>query len=212
MNNVSNIHAFNTIIGFILLLFSFSYMPMRIESLLVKRVDLIREKQVEEAAAEVLSMEHGLSREQMNDLNTEVTQANNEINQLINHSVSVNDSINALMNRTADEPHLLDTIRDLYNRGILADERMIDSLNPLFTEKSNQLMERIRSFNQKERDLKIVQANIRSKNTKLRYLSVFLSIHFGMLAVTFLSGFFFFVIGFKNWIRHNQHWQDSNVE
>jgi len=212
MNNVSNIHAFNTIIGFILLLFSISYMPMRIESLLVKRVDLIREREVEEAEAEVLSMEHGLSREQMSDLNTEVTQANNEINQLINHSASVNDSINAMMNRAANEPHLLDTIQDLYNRGILADERMIDSLSQLFTEKSNQLMERIRSFNQKDRDLKIVQANIRSKNAKLRYLSIFLSIHFGMLTVTFLSGFFFFVIGLKNWKRHNQHWQDSNVE
>jgi len=212
MNNVSNIHAFNTIIGFILLLFSISYMPMRIESLLVKRVDLIREREVEEAEAEVLSMEHGLSREQMSDLNTEVTQANNEINQMINHSASVNDSINAMMNRAANEPHLLDTIQDLYNRGILADERMIDSLSQLFTEKSNQLMERIRSFNQKDRDLKIVQANIRSKNAKLRYLSIFLSIHFGMLTVTFLSGFFFFVIGLKNWKRHNQHWQDSNVE
>lgn len=212
MNNVSNIHAFNTIIGFILLLFSISFMPMRIESLLVKRVDLIREKQVEEAAAEVLSMEHGLSREQMNDLNTEVTQANNEINQLMHHSASLNDSINALMNRAANEPYLLDTIQDLYNRGILTDERMIDSLNQLFTEKSNRLMERIRSFNQKDRDLKIVQANIRSKNVKLRYLAILLSVHFGMLTMTFLSGFFFFVIGFKNWKRHNQHWQDSNVE
>jgi len=212
MNNVSNIHAFNTIIGFILLLFSISYMPMRIESLLVKRIDLIREKEVEEAEAEVLSMEHGLSREQMNDLNTDVTQANNEINQLIHHSASVNDSINALMNRAANEPHLLDTIQDLYNRGILADERMIDSLSQLFTEKSNQLMERIRSFNQKDRDLKIVQANIRSKNAKLRYLAILLSVHFGMLTVTFLFGFFFFVIGLKNWKRHNQHWQDSNVE
>lgn len=212
MNNVSKIHAFNTIIGFILLLFSISYMPMRIESLLVKRIDLIREKEVEEAEAEVLSMEHGLSREQMNDLNTDVTQANNEINQLIHHSASVNDSINALMNRAANEPHLLDTIQDLYNRGILADERMIDSLSQLFTEKSNQLMERIRSFNQKDRDLKIVQANIRSKNAKLRYLAILLSVHFGMLTVTFLFGFFFFVIGLKNWKRHNQHWQDSNVE
>jgi len=212
MNNVSNIHAFNTIIGFILLLFSISYMPMRIESLLVKRIDLIREKEVEEAEAEVLSMEHGLSREQMNDLNTDVTQANNEINQLIHHSASVNDSINALMNRAANEPHLLDTIQDLYNRGILADERMIDSLSQLFTEKSNQLMERIRSFNQKDRDLKIVQANIRSKNAKLRYLAILLSVHFGMLTVTFLFGFFFFIIGLKNWKRHNQHWQDSNVE
>ncbi len=212
MNNVSNIHAFNTIIGFILLLFSISYMPMRIESLLVKRIDLIREKEVEEAEAEVLSMEHGLSREQMNDLNTDVTRANNEINQLIHHSASVNDSINALMNRAANEPHLLDTIQDLYNRGILADERMIDSLSQLFTEKSNQLMERIRSFNQKDRDLKIVQANIRSKNAKLRYFAILLSVHFGMLTVTFLFGFFFFVIGLKNWKRHNQHWQDSNVE
>ena len=212
MNNVSKIHAFNTIIGFILLLFSISYMPMRIESLLVKRIDLIREKEVEEAEAEVLSMEHGLSREQMNDLNTDVTQANNEINQLIHHSASVNDSINSLMNRAANEPHLLDTIQDLYNRGILADERMIDSLSQLFTEKSNQLMERIRSFNQKDRDLKIVQANIRSKNAKLRYLAILLSVHFGMLTVTFLFGFFFFVIGLKNWKRHNQHWQDSNVE
>jgi len=212
MNNVSNIHAFNTIIGFILLLFSISYMPMRIESLLVKRIDLIREKEVEEAEAEVLSMEHGLSREQMNDLNTDVTQANNEINQLIHHSASVNDSINALMNRAANEPHLLDTIQDLYNRGILADERMIDSLSQLFTEKSNQLMERIRSFNQKDRDLKIVQANIRSKNAKLRYFAILLSVHFGMLTVTFLFGFFFFVIGLKNWKRNNQHWQDSNVE
>lgn len=199
-------------IGFVLLLFSLSFMPMRIESLLVQRVNLIQQKEVAEAEAEVLSMEHGLSKGEMSELNTEVTQANNEINRLINHSTAVNDSINALMNRAANEPHLLDTIQDLYTRGILADERKIDSLNQLFTEKSNQLMERIRSFNQKDRDLKIVQAQIRSNGVKIRYLSLLLPIHFGILILTILSGFSLFVTGLKKWRRQNQRRQDLNIE
>ena len=212
MNIVLNRHPFNTLIGFILLLFSISYMPMRIESLLVKRVDLIQEKEAKEAEAEVLSMEHGLSKEQMNDLHTEVTQTNNEINRLINHSSTVNDSINALMNRAAKEPHLLDTIQYLYNHGIMADERKIDSLNQLFTEKSNRLMERIRSFNQKDQDLNILQSKIRSIQTKIGHLSILLPVHFGILTLTFLSGIFFFIMGLKKWKGEHQQWQDSGME
>ena len=212
MKNASTIYCSYTIMGFILLLFSLSIMPLRIESLLAKRIDLIREKETEEAEAEVLSMEHGLSREQMNDLNGEVTQANTEINRLINHSAVANDSINTLMNRAATEPHLLDTIQDIYNRVIMVDERKIDSLNQLFTEKSNLLMERIRSFSRKDRDLKIVQAHVRSAEAKIGHLSVLLPVHAGILALTLLFGLLFFLTGLKKWKRQHQQWQDSGME
>ncbi len=212
MKNVSTFYRSYTIIGFILLLFSISFMPLQIESLLAKRIDLIREKETEEAEAEVLSMEHGLSREQMNDLNDEVTQANTEINQLINHSAVANDSINTLMNRAATEPHLLDTIQDIYNRVIMADERKIDSLNRLFTEKSNLLMERIRSFSRKERDLKIVQAHVQSADAKIGHISIFLPVHVGILVLTVLFGLFFFLTGLNKGKRQHQQWQDSVTE
>ncbi len=205
MKNASTTYLSYTIIGFVLLLFSISIMPLRIESLLAKRVDLIQNKEIEEAEAEVISMEHGLSQEQMNDLNSEVNQVNTEINQLIDHSAAVNDSINTLMNRAASEPHLLDTIQDLYNREIMVDEKKIDSLNQCFTEKSNRLMEQIRSFNRKERDLTIVQANIRSVNTKLSYLSILLPVHVGTLVLTLLFGLLFFILGLKKLtIEHQQ--------
>lgn len=212
MKNLPNVTQFHSIIGFILLLFSISYMPIRIESLLVKRLDLIEEKEIEEAAAEVLSMEHSLSQEQMNDLNNDVTQTNNEITRLINHSAAVNDSINALMSRAPNEPHLLDTIQQLYNYSIIADERKIDSLNQLFTEKSTRLMEHIRSFNQKDRDLKIAHSTIRNRDDKIHCLSVLLSIHVGILVVTLLSGLYFFIIGLNKWSWQGIPGQDSGVE
>lgn len=212
MKNHTNIHPFQAITGLLLLLFSISYMPVRIESLLVQRIDLIQEKEAEEAMAEVLSMEHGLSREQMNELNAEVTQTNSEINRIINHSAAVNDSLNALMERAVNTPHLLDTIQELYNSGIMADEKKIDSLNQIFTEKSSRLMAKIQSFNLKDRDLKIAQSAIRNKQAKIRYVSILLPVYIGILTVTLLGGVSFLIIGLKRWSSQNKQGQDSGME
>ena len=212
MNNGSNIHRFISIIGFILLLFSLSFMPIRIETLLGRKVELMQEQEAEDAEAEFQTMEHTFIKEQMNELNNEVTQTNSQINLLIDHTASVNDSINNLMNMAVTEPHLLDTIQELFNSGILPDEMKIDSLNHLFTEKSNRLMEQIRSFYQKDRDLKIVRSGIRGKKLKIRYLSILIPVHVGILVLAFLSGFSLFLVGLKNWKRHNQGNRDSSIE
>ena len=136
MNNEINIYRFITIIGFILLLFSLSFLPLRIEKLLNERVDIIQEKESEEAMAQFQSEDHQLLKEQMNDLSRAVTQTNSQITLLIDHTSLINDSINMLLTRAVTEPHLLDTIQLFYNNGILIDEIKIDSLNHIFSERS----------------------------------------------------------------------------
>lgn len=212
MGNESNIHRFLSIIGFILLLFSLSFMPHRVEKLFVRKTILIQEQEEKEAISEFQNMEHTLLKEQMNELNVEVTETDNQINRLISHTASVNDSINGLMNRAANEPHLLDTIQELFNSGILTDELMIDSLNLIFKEKSNRLLESIRVFNQKDRDLKIIRSGVKGKVSQLRYISLLLLFHVGVMVVAFISGFSLLLVGLINWKKHNRNIHDSGIE
>ena len=199
MNNEINIYRFITIIGFILLLFSLSFLPLRIEKLLNERVDIIQEKESEEAIAQFQSEEHQLLKEQMNDLSRAVTQTNSQITLLIDHTSLINDSINMLLARAVTEPHLLDTIQLFYNKGILIDEIKIDSLNHIFRSRSNSLIEKIRVFNQKDRDLKIIQSGIRAKNQKYSYLSINILVQFAILGITFIGGIVLIIGGLKKW-------------
>ena len=212
MNSEINIYRVITIIGFILFLFSLSFIPLRIERLLIERVDIIHEKESEEALAQFQSEEHQLLKEQMNELNRIVSQTNNQITLLIDHTSLINDSINLLMTRAVNEPHLLDTIQALYSSGILTDEIKIDSLNRLFRDRSNSLIEQIRVFNQKDRDLKIIQSGIRGENRKNSYLSISLLVQFAVLGITFICGVVLFISGLKKWRLSLSKNQDSGIE
>jgi len=187
-------------------------MPLRVEKLLVRKTILIQEQEEKEAISEFQNMGHTLLKEQMNELNVEVTGINNQINRLILHTASVNDSINGLMTRAVNEPHLLDTIQELYNSGILTDELKIDSLNLIFKEKSNRLLKQIRVFNQEDRDLKIIQSGVKGKARQLRYFSFWFLFHVGVMVVAFISGFLLLLAGLKNWKKYNRSIRDSSIE
>lgn len=199
MMNNPNVYRSITIAGILFIFFSISYVPVRIESLLEKSTDTSRKKEELIAEEKMESMEYDLLRQQMNELNQTVNEINIQINSFINHTGILNDSINSLMTRSVSKPELLDTIQDIYNNGILAEERKIDSLNQFFSEKSNELIHQIRVFNTKDRDLKILHAGIQAASLKHKYASVFIIAQFVIFILTFFFGIFLFIRGLKKW-------------
>ena len=199
MNNGQTFCRFVAFIGILIFLFSISFMPLRIETLLDKRAELIRYKEEQEAETELQSMDHDLLKDQMEELNLEVRNTSNQINALINHTAQLNDSINRLMERAVNQPDLLDTIQKLYDDEIVKDELQIDSLNRLFHDKSNALIEQIRSFNRKDRDLKILKSVTKEKSIKSKYISVLIPLHLGIFIFTFVSGLYLFIWGLRKW-------------
>jgi hypothetical protein len=199
MNNASNSFRLIIVFGFILVLLGLFYLPYRIEKILIHRAELVNELEIYEANGRFQLEDHQLIKKQMNELNDIVSRINDQITGLINHTAFLNDSINQLMTRVVNEPRLLDTIQDLYTSGILADEIKIDSLNLLFEERSNRLIGKIKTFNEKDRDLKITQSGVRSKEFKIRYIKMSLLVHLAVWVIALLGGGIMFINGFIRW-------------
>ncbi|UCG27535.1 MAG: hypothetical protein JSV24_11265 [Bacteroidales bacterium] len=199
MNNGPVLYRFIALTGFLFFMFSISFMPLRIESLLNKNAELIRLREEQEAEAELQTMDHDLLKDQMEELNLEVSNTSNQISERISHTAQLNDSINRLMERAVNEPYLLDTIEQIYNDGIMSDEIQIDSLNTIFRDKSNALIEQIRLYNRKDRDLKILHAVMKEKSVRSGYLSVLIPAHLGIFILTFVSGLYLFIRGIRKW-------------
>ena len=79
MSNETSMYRSITVIGFILLLFSISFIPVRIERLAEKRIDVMFEKETEEAIEHFQAEEHRLLKEQMSGLSEVVTKTNTQI-------------------------------------------------------------------------------------------------------------------------------------
>ena len=212
MNNGLTFCRFVAFTGILLFLFSISLMPLRIETLLDKKVELVRYKEEQEAETELQAMDHDLLKDQMEEMNLQVRNTSNQINALINHTAQLNDSINRLMERAVNQPDLLDTIQKLYDDGIVRDEFQIDSLNRLFHDKSNALIEQIRLYNRKDRDLKILQSVTKEKRIKSKYISVLIPVHLGIFIFTFVSGLYLFIWGLRKWRKGYLVNSDGDME
>lgn len=212
MNNGLTFCRFVAFTGILLFLFSISFMPLRIETLLDKKAELVRHKEEQEAETELQAMDHDLLKDQMEEMNLQVRNTSNQINALINHTAQLNDSINRLMERVVNQPDLLDTIQKLYDDGIVRDEFQIDSLNRLFHDKSNALIEQIRLYNRKDRDLKILQSVTKEKRIKSKYISVLIPAHLGIFIFTFVSGLYLFIWGLRKWRKGYLANSDGDME
>jgi len=210
MNNlIKSYPGFIALCGLILFLFGISFIPLKIGKLLE---DFILTGTKEEQLAEEInfqSIEYDLLNREMNDLNAIVNNTSREINLLILRSGAINDTINKLIEKSRNDRSLLDTIQNLYNHDILSIEIQIDSLNMIFKEKSNELFQQVKTFNIKDRDLKIIQAKHKGEEKLILLRKVFFLIFSFFFIVCFFSGVFLFIYGVKKW---RSEYQESKIQ
>lgn len=146
--------------GLVILFFSLGFFTIRLEFSL-KKQGVFQEKykvlQVKHEALKTRSMQE---KQETQGLNREVDNLANQISSLIYQGNALNDSLNHWFSLGPEVVLTLQDSLQVIQAGLEQNEHQIDSLNQLFTEKSDVLLEKMENLNKQDLKLKLEQVRL----------------------------------------------------
>jgi len=182
--------------GILLLLFSMTYLPYKLEQLSTSYFDRLTEKSKILAKEQFQTIQHDLINKEVENLSLDVDGLNRQLNNAITESNETNAAMSNLLIEAQGKTQLLDSVRTMYDSEILVHEKNVDSLNSLFREKSNLLIDKMKMFNKSDLEFKLIrsESKYQSKFILSRLILLFAYILFFLFCFT--NGIILFYKGF----------------
>lgn len=202
-NKVKNQGLF-VLSGLIFILFSLSFLSLRIEKNLTHV--LKTEKKHLQAKVEISNVQETInrSRQKIDELNSEVNQIAEQINVLIVNANEINDTIVSFMSQSLANQQTLDSLKFM-EKAIAQNEHSIDSLSFVFKNKSDNLLSLMNEFNNTEFESKLIQNNGQALQKDLHWSKIILLVYFSLSVLGLLLGGFMLFWGLKNNTKSEEH-------
>jgi|GEM_PF-1091723 len=138
-------------------------------------------------------------------VNEQVVQSNNELNALIRKSNEINNRISELLEGALSSPALRDSIDSLYQYQVNRIEPSIDSVNTVFNEKTDLLVEQLTEIRQLEQEIHIHEAAILMYEHRLFALHILGGFLLFTTLAGLLAGGILWIGSLRKWRRHINH-------
>ncbi|MGC9470401.1 MAG: hypothetical protein ACP5D1_02535 [Bacteroidales bacterium] len=198
-------HSVRQRAGFLLLILSWFLLLTGSFFLPQKYFQLEYQSKVREEESGTVSREIRNLQDEAQIINEQVIQSNNELNALIRKSNEINNRVSELLEGALSSPSLRDSIDSLYQFQVNRIEPSIDSVNNVFNEKTDLLVEQLTEIRQLKQEIHIHEAAIlmyKHHLFALRILGGFLL--FTTLA-GLLTGAILWIGSLRKWGRHINH-------
>ena len=197
MNIKTNNQVLFVLSGLIFILFSLSFLSLRIEDNWTHILKLEKKHLQTELEISYAQERTNRHRQEIDELNSEVNQVAEQINILIFDANEINDTIVDFMNQSLANMETLDSLK-LMQEAIAQNEQSVDSLSFVFKNKSDNLISLMNEFNKKEFDSKLKQNNGHALQKELLWSKIIVLIYFSFAVLGLILGGFMLILGFKN--------------
>jgi len=184
------------LVGLVLILFSLSFFTIRFErgfDNLQQAQSAFHEKKIRYDYA---GQNSGFMKREINDLNADVNQLASRISQLVIQGNNVNDTIIQIIETAETSSATLDTLETLQYAMALS-EKEVDSLNLLFEEKSDQLIDLMDQYESSEMNMNLIKSEIQIFSERIWFIKLFLLIYLFFMTLGLVTGVFFLIQGLK---------------
>ena len=190
--------------GLIFILFSLSFLSIRIEQKLTHVLKI--EKKHLQTKLEISHAQESInrSRQRIDELNSEVNNVAEQINILIFDANEINDTIVRFMNQSLANLETLDSLK-LLEEVILQNEQLVDSLSFVFKNKSDNLLNLMNEFNKKDFESKLKQNNGYALQKELGWSKIIILVYFSFFVFGVVFGTFMLIRGLKNNTKSENH-------
>ncbi len=190
--------------GLIFILFSLSFLSIRIEQKLTHVLKIEKKHlQIEleiSHAQEIINR----TRQRIDELNSEVNQVAEQINILIFDANEINDTIVRFMNQSLANQETLDSLK-IMEEAIAQNEQSVDSLSFVFENKSTNSLSLMNEFNNEEFELKLKQNKDYVLQKELRWFKIIVLVYFSLSVLCLILGGFMLIRGLKNNTKSESH-------
>lgn len=197
MNNKSSNQGLLVFSGLIFILFSLSFLSLRIEKKWTHT--LKTEKKHLRTELEISSVQEttNSTRQRIDELNSEVNHVADQISILIFDANEINDTIVLFMSQAIANQEALDSLKQM-EEIIIRKEQLIDSLSLVFENKSGNLLNLMNKFNKNELELDLLQNEGYALQKDLWWSYIFVFVYLFFSALGLLLGGFMLIRGLKN--------------
>lgn len=197
MHNKINNQGLFVLSGLIFILFSLSFLSLRIEHKLTHI--LKSDKKHLQAQLEISHTQDKINRtrQRIDELNSEVNLVAEQISILIFNANEINDTIVRFMNQSLANMKTLDSLK-LMEEAIAQNEQSVDSLSFVFKNKSNNLLSLMNEFNKEEFELKLKQNSSYALQKGMWWSKIIVLVYFSLSVFGLILGGFMLIRGLQN--------------
>lgn len=197
------------IFGLILIIFSVTFFPVKIERISKKYYEQLTENRKNSAREHFQTIKHNLLNEEVENLSLNVDELNQKLNNAITKSNETNEAMTNLLIEAEGKKQLLDSLQRMYDNEILTYEKEVDSLNSLFRKNSNLLIDQMKTFNKSDLDLKLTRAGTRYQDKFILSHKVLFFSYLLFFLFCLANGVYLF---YKGLIQFKKDGQNNNEE
>ena len=203
---------YSAVSGLLLIIFSMTYLPHKLEKLSASCFDKMTLKSKILANEKFQSINHDLINREVEDLSYNVNELNRQLNNAIVKSNETNEAMSNLLTEAQGQIQLLDSVRMMYDNEIIVHEKMVDSLNFLFRESSNFLIGKMKTFNKSDLDLKLIQSENKYQNKFILSQIILLILYLLFFLFCIFNGVVLFYNGLKQVKNANNNYKEEFIE
>jgi len=197
MHNKINHQGLFVLSGLIFIIFSLSFLSIRIEQKLTHILKFDKKHLQTEMEISHTQERINHTRQRIDELNSEVNQVAEQISILIYDANEINDTIVRFMNQSLANMEALDSLK-LMEEAIAQNELSVDSLSFVFEKKSDNLLSLMNEFNKEEFELKLKQNSGHTLKKELRWSKIIVFVYFSFSVLGLILGGFMLIRGLKN--------------
>ena len=198
--------------GLLLIIFSMTYLPNKLEKISASCFDQITLNSKIIAKEKFQSINHDLINREVEDLSYNVDVLNRQLNNSIAKSNETNEAMSNLLIKAQGQTQLLDSVRMMYNNEIVVHEKMVDSLNSLFRENSNLLIDKMKTFNKSNLDLKLIQSESKYQNKFILSQILLLILYLLFFLFCLINGVVLFYNGLKQLKNTKNNYKEEFIQ
>ena len=203
---------YSVVSGLLLIIFSMTYLPNKLEKISASCFDQITLNSKIIAKEKFQSINHDLINREVEDLSYNVDVLNRQLNNSIAKSNETNEAMSNLLIKAQGQTQLLDSVRMMYNNEIVVHEKMVDSLNSLFRENSNLLIDKMKTFNKSNLDLKLIQSESKYQNKFILSQILLLILYLLFFLFCLINGVVLFYNGLKQLKNTKNNYKEEFIQ
>ncbi len=196
-NHPPAVGQYRIITGLVLLTLSVIVLVAVFPSFLSRIIESSQEMKILAEEVRERRRDYNRTREESESLNHEIVDMNSRINALVIQSEQITGRINEYLDTSIRNRTARDSIKTLFGEQVDVIEPRIDSLQLLFTAKTDEMVGKLKLLYQKEKDMNI---SIHQQDLKTRLKEVYtftVVISLPLLLFMLMYGLFLLISGFR---------------
>lgn len=196
-NHPPAVGQYRIITGLVLLTLSVTVLFAVFPSFLSRIIESSQEMKILAEEVRERKRDYNRTREESESLNHEIVDMNSRINALVKQSEQITGRINEYLDTSIRNRTARDSIKSLFGEQVDVIEPRIDSLQLLFTAKTDEMVGKLKLLYQKEKDMNI---SLHQQDLKTRLKEVYtFTVVIGLPLMLFMLmyGLFLLISGFR---------------